>query len=47
MDIKPNFDEQMLTPYENYLKKKVESVDLYAIREKVYDRLGMFDYGKF
>jgi|JI6StandDraft_1071083.scaffolds.fasta_scaffold353855_1 hypothetical protein len=36
MDIKPNFDEQMLAPYETYLKKKADAVDLYAIREKVF-----------
>ena len=47
MDIKPNFDEKALEPYEKYLKKKADSVDIFAKREEVYEKLGHFDYGKF
>jgi predicted nucleic acid-binding Zn-ribbon protein len=47
LEISPNFDEQLLAPYETYLKKKADAIDLHAIREKVYEKLGYFDYGKF
>ena len=47
LDISPNFDEELLQPYEDYLKKKVSNIDLHSIKEKVYEKLGQFDYGKF
>ena len=34
-------------PYENYLKKRADTVDLHGIKEKIYEKLGYFDYGKF
>jgi hypothetical protein len=36
-----------LQPYETYLKKKAESIDLHTLKDKVYEKLGVFDYGKF
>ena len=47
LEINPNFDQKLLEPYENYLKKKAQNVDLHAIKERIYDKLGYFDYGKF
>jgi hypothetical protein len=37
----------MLAPYEEYLKKKAESIDLHAMKDKIYEKIGHFDYGKF
>ena len=37
----------MLQPYQQYLTSKTEKVDLHAIKEQVYDKIGTFDYGRF
>jgi len=36
-----------LAPYENYLRRKAESIDLHALRDKIYEKIGHFDYSKF
>ena len=37
----------MLEPYQDYLRKKANQVDLHSIKNRVDEKIGVFDYVKF
>lgn len=47
MDISPNFEQELYKPYQEHLNNRINNIDLHSIRDRVYDKLGTFDYGKF
>lgn len=47
LEIPANIDAQLIEPYQKNIQKKVDSIDLHAIKERVYEKLGHFDYSAF
>lgn len=43
----PQFETQLLQPYQKDIKKRLGAIDLEEAKKRVYQRLGQFDYFKF
>lgn len=46
LEVPPKFEEELYKPYQEHLNTRVKGIDLHEIRDRLYEKIGTFDYGK-